>query len=319
MIILSEVAQKLERILNGVDNETSRYSNPTSFYFVVETEGFHIDHIAKESKDGNFIPVFISTLGGQYNPVKGLKQADYTIPIVFYFPVSFKDDFFALTEFLVDVFVGQFLDFGDLGKPQHGISGKARCNISIPQFGEIQDLDLTQFAKWVGSTYQKTIEVMEPYLAMQFSLFLSASGADFVYGDNIKIKSLSFAYKGTDILTDEEPIIIDRADIGSSETAPQQSFEETHIKGYPANLGFTKQLPLIIKNNDGYRSLLYICESTKDIQGLVLNIEEEFPFSGEKGPLTINHKYYITNYTRRTTYGQLLGVSFTLADSREEE
>ena len=298
-LILTEVAQKIETLLNAA-------TGFEQYQFVVETQGFHLDHISDKTTGHNFIPVFISTMGGQNNPVPGLKQAEATVPITFYYPVRFKDDFYLLYDYLVDTFVGQFITFG---------TQKARCNISLPQFGEIVDLDLKEFKEWVGSIYRKVIEVMEPYLSMTVTLYLSTAGGSFIYGDDIKITNLVVYYNGNSILTDTAPISIERADIGSSETAPQQAFGESYIKGYSANLGYTKELPLIIKNTSGYKSLINICEVTKDIQNLKVTITEEFPFSGTPA-LTSTHTYYVTNYSRRTAYGSLFGISLTLADLR---
>lgn len=217
MIILSEVAQKLEKILNGSDSEVTA-TNPTGFYFQVETEGFHIDHIEKADKSGNFIPVFISSLGGQFNPVKGLKQGSYSFPVVFYFPVRFKEAFFALGDFLVDAFVGTILNYGD-------VSGKAVSNISVPQFGEIQDLDLGQFSKWVESQYKKPIEVMEPYLTMQVTLFLSNAAQGLVYGNDVKV-DLSFTYGENTYSIDD--INWDGASIQSNSQSQSEQEEETN-------------------------------------------------------------------------------------------
>ena len=150
---------------------------------------------------------------------------------------------------------------------------------------------------------------------MNITLFLSTAGSEFFYGDDVKIKKVKIVYDGNQTLVeDTSPLIIERADIASSETAPQQLFGETHIKGYPANLGYTKELPLIIKNNAQYRSLFNILEDTKDIQRLKVEITEEFPF---ETPLETTNTYYVTNYSRRTAYGSLLGISLTLATLRE--
>ena len=183
MIILTEVANKLEKILNGTDTEVGPSgtkvvaNNPTGFNFVVKTEGFHIDSIAREDRKGNFIPVFVSSMGGQFNPVQGIKQGSYSIPIVFYFPVRFKDSFFALGEFLVDAFVGTNLT----------------SNISVPQYGEIQNLDFKEFRSWVDANYEKTIEKMEPYMTMNLTLFLSNATSGLIYGNDIKA-DFSFTY-----------------------------------------------------------------------------------------------------------------------------
>lgn len=186
MIILTEVAQTLEKILNGFEPQNSENENPTPYYFQVETEGFHIDHLIKPQRDGNFIPVFISSMGGQFNPVKGLKQGSYTLQIAFYYPVRFKNDFYALGEFLVDTFVGSILNYGP-------ISGKAVSNISVPQYGEIQNLDFKEFRDWIQVNYQKPIEVMEQYMSMQISLYLANSAPGFIYGNDVKT-SLSFSF-----------------------------------------------------------------------------------------------------------------------------
>lgn len=304
MIVLPEIAAKLQEILN--DSNT-----PVDLEFVVETPGFHIDSIADHNRSKNFIPVFISTLGGTINPVPILKQVDGTIPVTFYFPVRFKDKMFALNEYLNGVLVGKTIDWGEL-------SGSILTNLSLPRYGEIQNLDLKQFEKWVDANFQREIEIMEPYLSMEISIYLSAVGEEFIYGNNVKVTSLVIKYDGETIFTDTEPICIDRADIASSEPASQQVFSDTYSKGFPANLAYTKQLPLIIKNNSSYYNLINICENTKDIQNLVVEMEEELPIYHNDEPLVVTNKYFITNYSRRTSLGQLLGISLTLADYKGE-
>ena len=159
MIILSEVAQKLQSILNnGITINGVSYTNPTDYEYQVQTEGYHLDNIVGETK--NFIPVFISSMGGSFNPVAGLKQSNVVIPITFYFPVRFKEDMYALNSFLVDVFVGQSISYGT-------ISGYAISNLSVAQFGELDSMDvLREFETWVSNKYQRQLEVMEAYLSM---------------------------------------------------------------------------------------------------------------------------------------------------------
>lgn len=298
MIALQDVARKLQELLNQAEGFEQ-------YQFEVESTGFHLDHVYDKSSGKNFIPVFISTMGGQNNPVPYLKQSEYNVPITFYFPVRFKEDFFSLYDFLSDTFVGKFINFG---------TNEGRTNVSIPQFGELQQLDLKEFKEWVGSIYKTPIEVMELWMSMTINLFISTSGSEFIYGDKIKITNVSISYNDSVIFQDDKAISIERADIGSSENAPQQIFGETFIKGYPANLGYTKELPLIVKNNASYRALLNVCEVTKDIQNLKVTITEVFPF---ETPLTAVNTYYVSNYSRRTAYGSLIGISLTLTDLRE--
>lgn len=180
MIVLSEVAKKLQNILNGIDSETSTIERPVSYEFVVATQGFHLDKISDKETGNNFIPVFVSSMGGEYNAIKGLKQANYNIPITLYFPIRFKDNFFILNEFLVECFVGSYLNYGTL-------SGKCISNISVAQYGEIQDLDLKEFQTWATSLYQREIEVKEPFMSMNFTLYLSTVGDDFVFGNALNV------------------------------------------------------------------------------------------------------------------------------------
>lgn len=317
MIILSEVANKLNEILNDANA-------PIDLAFIVRTPGFHLDQVADQQTKKNYIPVFISSLGGNINPVPLLKQVDATIPMTFYFPVRFKEKFFVLNEYLIDELVGQFLEWG-------AYSGKAISNLSLPRYGEIQDLDLKAFKDWTQENFDLSIEVMEPYMSMELTLYLSTSNPEFIYGNIVKVTGITIYHGSTKILEDTNPICIDRADIGSSEPAVQQCFSDKYTKGFGANAAYTKQLPLIVKNTEGYYDLLDICENEKDIQNLEIDLEEEIPVEKEftetingesvtvKKKLTVTNHYFITNYSRRTTIGQLLGISFTLATSRQEE
>lgn len=317
MIVLPEVAQTLQDMLNA--------NTDSDLVYMVNTPGFHLDKISDRLTSRNFIPVFISSLGGQINPVPILKQVDATIPVTFYFPVRFKEKMFLLNEYLNDTLVGKTINWGTL-------SGSILTNISLPRYGEIQDLDLKQFKSWVNATFETEIEVMEPFITMEVSLYLSAVGEEFIFGNNIPIKSISISYKeDNNFFLDEHPICVDRADIGSSEPAAQQLFSDTHTFGFPANLAYTKQLPLIVKDNEYYYNLLNVCENTKDIQNLIVTLTEEIPVHKEFEEivdgqsvtvirtLETTHVYYVTNYSRRTSLGQLLGISLTLADLREEE
>lgn len=200
MIILSEVAKKIEGILNDVDEEVNDV-NPTAgaYYFHVETEGLHIDHIVKKDLSKNYIPVFISTMGGQYNPVKGLKQSTVSIPITFYFPVRFKKDFYALGDFLAQVFAGATLTYGE-------ISGKGVSNISVPTYGEIQNADFAHFANWLGEhAFEMPKDGMEPYLSMTLVLYITNAAHGFVFGNDVAL-TLKFTN------SDHEEIILNDVD-----------------------------------------------------------------------------------------------------------
>lgn len=171
MIYLDEVCERLQEILNSEDN-------PIDFSYAVEAVGFHADTIYEKETGKNLIRVYVSTFGGEFNPVPDLGQANYSIPITFYFPVRFKKSFFALDAYLHSYFVGKMRDFGVK-------TGRCACNLSIASYGEIQDMDYQAFKKWADTVYKKPIEIMEPYMSMTLTLYLGAIGEEFVFANDL--------------------------------------------------------------------------------------------------------------------------------------
>lgn len=165
MIYLTQVCERLSEILNSTDN-------PVSYTYAVESVGYHWDRVYKDKK--NIIRVFVSSMGGSFNPVYGLGEANYTIPIIFYFPVRFKEDFFLLDKYLHSVLVGA--SFG----VENSIS-----NLSVSQFGEIQNLDMKEFSSWSERTFQVPTDITEEYMTMQCTLYLSTLKEGYVYGNSV--------------------------------------------------------------------------------------------------------------------------------------
>ena len=172
MIYLQEVCSKLSEILNSDDN-------PTGFAYQVESVGFHADTTYKEGR--NFIRVFVSSMGGNFNPVYGLGEANYTIPVTFYFPVRFKESMFVLDAYLHSTFVGAGLVYGVN-------SGRAISNLSVATYGEIQDLDFKEFRDWANKLYRLPIEIMEPYMSMTVNLYLTTINANYLMGNDATAK-----------------------------------------------------------------------------------------------------------------------------------
>lgn len=280
MIILSEVAKKLENILNGVDEEINvkqNLINPTQYHFFVEAQGFHIDHIISKDYGENLFPVFVSSMGGQFNPVKGLKQGSYVIPITFYFPVRFRDTFFKLGDYLIDAFVGQELNYGVL-------SGSAISNLSVPTFGEIQNFDLQEFKKWVADTYQNKINVKtEPFMSMSINLYLTDVGEGFIFGNSVK------AYLKKDGDNDYTEIVFDTSSIQSNaQTNSEQEIDATTPEGESLpfgtayGIGFTAYPRFDDLHGDWWYNLL------KDwCDGKAQNITLEAKFEIKVGEQTI--------------------------------
>ena len=253
MILLNEVAKKIEDILNGVDNEVVnlRLNPPTNYYFKVATEGFHLDKIFDMPEGKNFIPVFISSMGGQFNPVPELLQANYVIPIAIYFPVRFKDDLFKLNEYLARVFVGRQLNYGES-------SGKALSNVSVAQFGELIETDLRQFMEWEMTVYKKPIEKMEPYLQMQFSLYLSTASEDFVFG-NDATATLTVETDDDNWAADDKTdtlSFVQQALQSNSEPGSQQILDENQAESLPVATSYSSSFSVYIKNSNFYKNII---------------------------------------------------------------
>lgn len=168
MINLSEVCSYLSNLLNS-------NANPVDFLYDVQAVGYHADTVYDKEKGKNLIRVFVSTFGGEFNPVPNLGQATYTIPVTFYFPVRFKESFFALDGYLHQELVGKSIS-----------SFNAVSNLSIATYGEIQDLDFKEFKAWADNLYKKPIEVMEKYMSMTVNLYLTTIADNYLMGNSAK-------------------------------------------------------------------------------------------------------------------------------------
>ena len=303
MILLNEVAQKIEDILNGSDEEIIRMGlqPPTGYYFKVATEGFHLDSIANIPESKNFIPVFLSSMGGQFNPVPELLQANYVIPIAIYFPVRFKDDMYRINEYLAKALVGRFLSYGVE-------SGKALSNISVAQFSEIIELDLKSFLTWAETTYRKKIETMEPYIQMTISLYLSTASQEYVYGNDATATL-------TVVTDDEEWAEEDRTDELSfvqqsiqshSDPNVQQLIGSDETEGLPSGTSYASSFAVYVKNTNFYANLIEKWFDGK-AQTLTLNLELKFLNK------TFTRTVYIQSTNLALQKGELATITFSFA------
>lgn len=317
MIILKEVAEKLNNIFNNSDSEV-QIDNPIPLLFMVATEGFHLDQISDRAKGKNFIPVFISSMGGEFNPVKGLKQSSYSIPMVFYFPVRFKDDFFRFGEFLEDVFVGSILNYGTL-------SGRAISNISVPRFGEIQNLDLKEFKDWVDSIYKKEIEIREPYMSMEISLFLTTAKEGLVYGNDVTA-DFSFTYQETTLTL--EGIAFDGGSLQSNSQTQNEQEEGTNEgcgvpfgTSYGASFKIYPDLSLQAKESTTENKIYFFKELLKVwIDGNIQAVECQLTFKiGTDANLTYTRKCFIPSIMVPIEKGQLLSMTITFQKKVQDE
>lgn len=308
MIILTEVAQKLQEILNDSNNPIAN-----GYEFVVATEGFHIDSIANIKEGRNFIPVFVSSMGGQFNPVPELKQATYSIPIVLYYPVRFKDDFYLLNEYLAEVFVGKKITYGTN-------SGAAISNISVAQYGELQSLDFKEFNAWLGNVYKKTIEKMEEYMSMQVTLYLSTADEGYIYGNDVQT---TITVKIDDTTYSDIPVIYDDGSIQSnSQVQSEQELGTNESKGLPFGTSYGSSFRLYIKDDsvteggvttDGICMALLGAWFNGNIQTLDVNLKFTI------GNKTFIRKCFINSANLPIQKGQILAITLTFSPKVEDD
>lgn len=316
MMILSEIAEKLEAILNDSDN-------PVAFQYKVEAQGFHIDHIINKDVGTNFIPVFVASMGGQFNAVPDLKQGTYVIPITFYFPVRFKDEIFKLGDYLVATFVGKYINYGTY-------SGYAISNLSVPTYGEIQDLDLDQFQEWVENIYQNRVgRKNEPFMSMSINLYLTDAAEGFIFGNSV---DAHLVYKGS-----SHPVVFASSSIQSSAQSNSQQelgAETPEAEGLPFGtaygMGFTAYVSDIkkpiteVSGFDHWWGILlsdWFAGKAQEMEvRLVLTFNNLFSANKktvqgvdqEPDPLVFDRTCYIESVNLPIQKGQLLTVTFSL-------
>lgn len=297
MIILSEVAKKVSAVLNGEDSETASLTRPTSFRFVVAAQGIHLDSIDDRDTGDNAIPVFVSSMGGSVNPIPGLGQSAASVPITFYFPVRFKEDLFALNGFLAEAFVGTRLNYG-------AGSGICTSNISIATYGEIQGLDLKEFKEWAGNRYRKRIEVMEPYMSMTVTLYLSSASEGYAFGNDASI-SLSFELGGETY--SESDVVFDDASIQSvSQPSTQQLIGDDYSTGMPFGTAYSVGFKIYYKDDDFCNALLQ-----EWLDGSIQSLR--IAVSLQVGSLSFSMDCYVQSVNMIISKGNPIGITLALS------
>lgn len=259
MINLETIARKLDSILNGTDTEIpSGLVSPTneSFFFRVFSEGLYLSENYDMNTGKNFLPVVIGAYGGENNPVAGLGEQNRNVLIQVYFPVRFKLEMYELEEYLEEIFVGRTLTFG---------TKKAICNISPAQFSEFQDFDFNEFDRWVENTYKQPIEKMETYMAMTFTLYLSTSNSEYVYGnsatstltiDGISAGDLATWFNNDITKTTDDITFVSQSLQSNSDPAVQQLLGADESEGLPVGTSYASSFTVYIKDSPFYRYLV---------------------------------------------------------------
>ena len=302
MIVLTDVATKLEELLNGI--------NGFPFQFVVKSQGYHLDSIADYKKGYNLIPVFISSLGGEYNPVPNLHEANFTYNINIYYPVRFKEDFYQLNEFLENTFVGKKVQIG---------SQNPLCNISPAEYGEIIGIELSRFKSWVEDEYEsvgnkifeKEQEVCEEYMSMTFKLYCTTLGEGFLFGNDIKF-TLSAKINGVQYT--KELLVWDSSGTGGSISPISEQLigVDKYAKNTQNITNFNKSIVVYPQNNNFWKDFIkyYNEQNLEKITDLILYKIYKFGFTEVE--YTFNQ--IILSYNENIALGEPLSFTLTFGD-----
>lgn len=302
MLILSEISKKVQEILNNSNS---------GFLFVANGTGFILDSIVDKEQKENFIPVFVAQSGGEYTAIPDISQADGEYTITIYFPVVFKNKFYELGDYIAQSIVGKQINFGEN-------TGNCICNISVPTFNDIEDLDvLTEFKKWVSSNYNYTITKTEVYSSMTFTLYLSNAkniGEEdgFIYANGLTKPTISIT-DGVNTYTLDNPIFLSQTFKMDAHSNAQQLLGENYVKGIVATSTYSRMLPLYVQNNDFFKTIFSFALNRK-LNTLKLTITDTNPLDTSE---TITRDYYISSYEFVPNLGNLLGITLNLNDLLE--
>ena len=182
-IQITDLASWFEDLLNNGENV------PIDLYFKVAINGFHIDNVIDKSEGKNFIPIFLRQIGGKYEPIQGVPKYDASYEFTFYFPVRFREQFFALNNWLASQLVGQIQAVDEYKETP------LLFTMDVATFGEINTIDLTQFKEWVETTYQKPINVSENFMSMTINVYCSYVNG--FWGNDLSDITLVMTHKTT--------------------------------------------------------------------------------------------------------------------------
>lgn len=329
MLTVKEIAKELDSILNGTSpNIPEEATRPFDGVFSVKTSGYHLDHVYDPKTKSNFFPVFMENGTGEFNPIKGLEQVDYSFPVSIYFPIRFKEKMLAMQEYLVKCFVGAtplFSVYGDDGKIAY--KQGAVTNISAFELGEITDLDLDQYGQsllkqlnaYIAEQYKLPVNTMEPWISLNFTLYVStmknANAKDgYVYGNVMKTL---LRIKHKDVWYEEE---IKTDGIGmsySASTTSQQAFEidgkvEDEASSYVLTNARGIGFEAVVRDNVFWNTLLeYYClgKLSQLEANIVISSKDEQTLSG----LSVAQNVIISSLELNINLGSPITAKFALA------
>lgn len=305
MVNLETVREKLENLLNGTDEELGNIVSPNSdkYFFAVATEGFELKRIYDMQSGKNFIPVFIGSAGGEFNPIPDLNEYSFSVQCQVFFPVRFKADFYTyFTDFIRQVFVGKILTYEE---------EKVLSNISVPQYGEIESFAVKEFQNFIINTYKMPVEISEQWMSMTFVIYLSGISGDFIYGNDV---SFSLTYYEDEMFNiTENDIVLAQADYGVSvQLESEQVLGETQSKSLGVVSGYAITLPIYIKNTGFFKTIIGKYHSG-ELQNKRIDLKTVY----NSLDITTEESYIISDATLNIAKGQPMAITLQLARRKE--
>lgn len=335
MITIKDIAYELEGILNGTSaNVPEGVTRPFDGLFSVRTEGYHLDNVTDYQEGKNFFPVFIGEPTGDFNPISGLEQMDMEVPVSIYFPVRFKSKMLDMQKFITDVFIGRAIGFGAVdGKySQYGF-----CNVSIAELGEITDMDVDQFGnsilkglnEFIEEQYKMPVHTSEPWIALNFSLYLSTMKNALSTSEDAPIYGNAYAvylkYKDW-----QETIVTDKVAIAyGGQTESQQAFalgtgsSETSATSLVVSASLSFTFEAVVKRNAFYHEIVKgMLNGNLDLNDFEFQIalKDEFK-SGEDTDYAdfemSSGLYAVSNISTNLGVNEPLALTFTIGPRAE--
>jgi len=120
------------------------------------------------------------------------------------------------------------------------------------------------------------------------------------------------------ILKEQNPIFIAETDMSNATPASEQVLGENYAKGFASHTSYSREIPLYIRNNAYYASLIqyYFQRNLQKLRVVV----KDYMDSNVGGNLfgTYTRTYFLTNMSFVRKKSEILGISLNLADSLED-
>lgn len=332
MITIKDVACELQDILNGVSpNIPEGVVRGVGGTYEVQCAGYHLDHTIKKDKSGNFFPVFIDSGTGVMNPIQGVGQVDYSFPVSIYLPIRFRDYLLNLQDYLSKCVVGNMIKLkvhDDRGEEVY--EQGAITSMSAFEIGDITDMDLgqvgnplKQFYDFVEANYRMPMDVMEPWISLSFTLYMSTMDKacmndGFVYGNAVYAQLTYIDNPGDDQRLLTEKVKCDGITMDFTASAqPQQGFDvstgtaESEASNFPFTCARGFSFTALVRKNDFWAHFFDLYSRGKlneeSVEVEIYGDDEAFPY------MSIDLPCVITNAHITAPLGAPMTVQLTFA------